>query len=144
MPQKRTNDLFTWPLHQIMPQLPDGPPVPVLPEIVVGDLRPTIDGYGKPFLLSTADDGKTSQVMYGVDETHSSGLPAKHYYVDTFVNGVLSRHDSVLIVPDEGGSNSSHMNSDGAITVISTTSTGQQDTRIWGPYVTGNATVWSV
>ena len=144
MSQKDIDDLMDWLIDQIMPQLPDGTPEPVLPEIVVGDLRPTVDGYDKPFLLSKSDDGQTSQVMYGVNETHSSSLPAKHYYVDTFVNGVLSRHDSVLIVIDEGGSNSSHMNSDGTVTVVTTYASGESKTEIWGPYVTGNATVWSV
>ena len=145
MSQEDIDGLMDWLLDQIMPQLPDGTPEPVLPEIVVGDLRPTVDGYDKPFLLSEADDGKTSQVMYGVSETYSSSdLPARHYYVDTFVNGVLSRHDSALIVVDEGRSNSSHINSDGTVTVVTTFSSGESKTKIWGPYVTGNATVWSV
>ena len=146
MSQKDIDDLMDWIIDQIMPQLPDGTPEPVLPEIVVGDLRPTVDGYGKPFLLSTADDGKTSQVMYGVDETNSSsGRPARHYYVDTFVNGVLSSHNSVLIVPDEGLGNSSHINSDGTVTVVTTYSSGESKTEIWGPFITGSGnTVWSV
>ena len=141
MSQKDIDDLMKWLIDQIMPQLPDGTPEPVLPEIVAGDLRPTVDGYGKPFLLSKSDDGKTSQVMYGVGEMYN-GYPATVYYVDTFDNGVLREHKKALTVPENG--NSSHINSDGTITVISTTSTGQQVTRIYGPYVTGNATVWSV
>lgn len=141
MSQKDIDDLLNWLIDQIMPQLPDGTPEPVLPEIIVGDLRPTVDGYDKPYLLCEADDGKTSQVMYGVGEMYN-GSPATVYYVDTFVNGVLSRHDSVLIVTENG--HSSHINSDGTVTVVTTYSSGESTTEIWGPYVTGNTTVWSV
>ena len=143
--QKDLDDIMAWLIEQIIPQLPDGTPEPVPPEIVVGDLRPTVDGYDKPFLLCEADDGKTSYVMYGVSETDSSGRPAKHYYVDTFVNGVLSRHDSVLIIPNEGVTNSSHINSDGTVTVVITPVGGGSVTRTYGPYITGSGnTVWSI
>ena len=141
MSQKDINDLMDWLLDQIMPQLPDGTPEPVLPEIVVGDLRPTVDGYGKPFLLSEADDGKTSQVMYGVGEMYN-GYPATVYYVDTFDNGVLREHKKVLTV--YGDNYSAHINSDGTITATTISATGTQSTNIYGPFVTGNATVWSI
>ena len=145
MSQKDIDDLMDWLLDQIMPQLPDGTPEPVLPEIVVGDLRPTVDGYDKPFLLSEVDDGKTSQVMYGVNETDSTGRPIRHYYVDIFLNGVLYRHNSALIVSDEGAGNSSHINSDGTITVVKTYASGESRTEIWGPFITGSGnTVWSI
>ena len=143
--KEELDKLIEWIIQQIMPQLPDGTPEPVLPEIVVGDLRPTVDGYDKPFLLSESDDGKTSQVMYGVSEIDSSGSPTKHYYVDTFVNGVLSRHNSVLIIPNEGVTNSSHINSDGTVTVVRTPVGGESTTKTYGPYITGSGnTVWSI
>ena len=141
MSQKDINDLMDWMLDQIMPQLPDGTPEPVLPEIVVGDLRPTVDGYGKPFLLSEADDGKTSQVMYGVGGTYN-GFPSTEYYVDTFNSGVLREHKKVLTV--YGDNYSAHINSDGTITATTISATGTQSTNIYGPFVTGNATVWSI
>ena len=145
--QKDLDDLIDWVIDQIMPQLPDGTPVPEIPEIDVGDIRPTLDGYDKPFLMSVSADGKTSQVMYGIGGTYeTTGQPYKMYYVDTFVNGVLSTHLRVLEVPDEGVSNASHINSDGSITVVTTFSNGTSKTNVWGPYIggSGSTTVWSI
>lgn len=141
MSQKDIDDLMKWLIDQIMPQLPDGTPEPVLPDVIVSELRPTVDGYEKPFLLSEVDDGKTSQVMYGVGGTYN-GFPSTEYYVDTFNSGVLREHKKVLTV--YGDNYSSHINSDGTITATTISSVGTQVTRIYGPYVTGNATVWSV
>ena len=143
MTQEELDKLIEWIIEQIMPQLPDGTPEPVLPEIIVGDLRPTVDGYDKPFLLSKSADGKTAQVMYSVKEPYGDGM-AEVYYVDTFGDGVLRNHHKALIVP--GDTDHSHINADGTVSVLNTTSTGDQFTTIWGPFITdsGNTTVWSI
>lgn len=146
MSQKDIDDLLNWLIDQIMPQLPDGTPEPVLPEIIVGDLRPTVDGYGKPYLTAVSPDGRTTQIMYGVVEQTEYG-PTKIYYVDTFVDGVLATHESVLRIPNYGQipGNTDQLNSDGTVIVTGRSENGTTQTSVWGPYITGSGnTVWSI
>ena len=146
MSQKGIDDLINWIIDQIMPQLPDETPVPVLPEITVGELRPSIEGYDRPFLLCMSADGRSAEVMYGVMGPDIAELPTKHYYVDTFSDGVLSRHLRVLYVRGEGDGIHSQILADGSVSTTVTFDDGTQKTTISGPYITdsGNTTVWCV
>lgn len=145
MSQKDIDDLMDWVIDQIMPQLPDGTPVPVLPDITVSDLRPSVEGYDRPFLLCSSADGRHVSIMYGVmGEIY--GEPGKYFYVDYYIDGVLDNHRNVLQIQGEGTRNSSHLNSDGSVTVVTTFPDGTTETRIWGPYIGGSdfTIVWSV
>ena len=146
MSQEDINDLMDWLIDQIMPQLPDGTPEPVLPEIVVGDLRPTVEGYDKPYLTAVSPDGRTTQIMYGIVEQTEHG-PNKVYYVDTFEDGVLARHGKALTVQGYGQipGNTAQLNSDGTVTVTARWEDGTSKTKVWGPFITDSGnTVWSI
>ena len=114
------------------------------PEVSVSDIRPLEDGYDYPFLTTVSPDGKYTQVMYGV-RTIDVDL-AMYYYVDTYFNGKLSRHDRVLICPGLGNpGNTPTLNADGSVTILTRWEDGTSKTEVWGPYLnyTDN-TIWSV
>lgn len=148
MTKEELDDLIDWVIDQIMPQLPDGTPEPEIPEIDVGDLRPSIDdGYDWPYLTAVSPDGRTSQIMYGIAEQTEYG-PSKFYYVDTFVDGVLVRHEVKLQVTNYGQipGNTAQMNSDGTVTVTARLADGTSQTSVSGPYIgwVGGNMSWSI
>ena len=146
--QKDLDDLIDWLIDQIMPQLPDGTPVPNIPDIdVSNELRPVIEDCDKPFLTNVSADGKTTQIMYGVVRDSGYG-PNKFFYVDTYVDGRLVSHERELEVTDYGQvpGNSAQLNSDGSVTVTSTWDDGTSRTTVYGPFIggAGTTTVWSI
>ena len=146
--KEELDQLIEWVIDQIMPQLPDGTPEPEIPEIDVGDLRPSIDdGYDWPYLTAVSPDGRTSQIMYGIVEQTEYGT-SKFYYVDTFVDGVLVRHESKHQVPNYGQipGNTAQMNSDGTVTVTARWEDGTTQTTVWGPYIgwVGGNMSWNI
>lgn len=147
MTKEELDKLIEWIIEQIMPQLPDDTPEPDIPEIDVGDLRPTIDGYDYPFLTAVSPDGRTTQVMYGIVEQTEYG-PNKFYYVDTFVDGVLVSHECVLEIPGYGQipGYTAQLNSDGTVTATARWEDGTSQTSVLGPYIgwADGKTVWSI
>lgn len=147
MTEEELDELIEWIIEQIMPQLPDGTPEPEIPEIYVGDLRPSIDGYDWPYLTAVSPDGRTTEIMYGIVEQTEYGT-SKFYYVDTFVDGVLVRHEAKLQVPSYGQipGNTAQMNSDGTVTVTARSEDGTIQTNVRGPYIgwVGGNMSWSI
>ena len=147
MTQEELNQFIEWIIDQIMPQLPDGTPEPVPPEVIAGETRPTLEGTDVPYLTAVSPDGRTSQIMYGIAEQTEYGT-SKFYYVDTFVDGVLARHEYKLEVTNYGQipGNTAQMNSDGTVTVTARLADGTTQTTVWGPYIgwVGGNMSWSI
>lgn len=136
MTKEELDKLIEWIIEQIMPQLPDDTPKPDIPEIDVGDLRPSIDGYDWPYLTAVSPDGRTTQIMYGIVKQTEYG-PSKFYYVDTFVDGLLVSHEGKLEVSNYGQipGATAQMNSDSTVTVTSRWEDGTTQSSVWGPYI---------
>ena len=134
--KEELDKLIEWIIEQIMPQLPDDTPKPDIPEIDVGDLRPSIDGYDWPYLTAVSPDGRTVQLLYGVLRQTEYG-PSKLYYVDTFVDGVLVSHEGKLEIPSYGQipGYTAQINSDGTITATARWEDGTSQTSVNGPYI---------
>ena len=146
--QKDLDDLIDWLIDQIMPQLPDGTPVPTIPDIdVSNNLRPVIEDCDKPFLTNVSADGETTQIMYGIVKQTEYGQ-SKFFYVDTYVSGRLVSHGWELEVSGYGQvpGATAQLNSDGSVTVTERWDDGTSRTTVYGPYIggAGSTTVWSI